>query len=210
MDCGVRLIPAPQNTDQSPRRRGSIQTSMPAVANARAWSALRKARRALQVHRSGAVVSRRVTWIPACAGMIGLWGAKDASRSSHGGFTLAAAHPILAPTMFYTYILASAPNGTLYTGHTDSLATRAFQHREEVRRCFTSRYGVKLLVWYERHDTRDSAKRRESQMKKWNRAWKIRMILELNPGWDDLLDAFLQPPPESLNPGQEPLRPLVK
>ncbi len=91
---------------------------------------------------------------------------------------------------FYTYIMASRPNGTLYTGHTDNLTRRIWEHREGVRPGFTAKYGVKLLVWYELHDTREGAKTRERQIKKWNRAWKIRLIREVNPDWRDLYLEF--------------------
>jgi putative endonuclease len=87
---------------------------------------------------------------------------------------------------FYTYILASQPNGTLYTGHTDSLTKRMWEHREGVRPGFTAKYGVKLLVRYEPHDTREGAFRRERQIKKWNRSWEIRLIRSVNPDWRDL------------------------
>jgi putative endonuclease len=102
--------------------------------------------------------------------------------------------------VFYTYILASRPNGTLYTGHTDSLTVRVGQHRDEMRRGFTARYGVKMLVWYESHGSREAAKRREAQIKKWNRAWKIRLIRERNPDWQDLFEGLFRAPPEALGP----------
>jgi putative endonuclease len=93
---------------------------------------------------------------------------------------------------FYTYILASRPNGTLYTGHTDALAKRIWQHKEKVFPGFTARYGVMMLVWYELHDTREVAFRREQRIKKWNRAWKIRLIREMNPEWRDLYESLNQ------------------
>lgn len=97
--------------------------------------------------------------------------------------------------MFYVYILASRPNGTLYIGHTDSLTVRVGQHRDGLLGTFTRRYGVKTLVWYEPHTSRTAAKQRESRMKKWNRAWKIREIEEMNPRWRDLYpDIFLTGP----------------
>ena len=57
---------------------------------------------------------------------------------------------------------------------------------------FTAKYGVMMLVWYQVHDTREGAFRRERQIKKWNRAWKIRLILEMNPGWLDLYETLNQ------------------
>ncbi|WP_084420873.1 GIY-YIG nuclease family protein [Henriciella litoralis] len=87
---------------------------------------------------------------------------------------------------FYVYILASQKNGTLYTGHTDDISTRIYAHKEGRGSAFTRKYGVKRLVWYEHHQTRDGAKTREYQIKAWKRAWKIRLIEETNPDWDDL------------------------
>ena len=92
---------------------------------------------------------------------------------------------------FYTYILASRRNGTLYIGSTDGLINRVVEHRDKLRPGFTARYGVGLLVWHEMHDTREDAFRRERQMKKWNRAWKIELIERFNPTWRDLLDDLL-------------------
>jgi putative endonuclease len=89
---------------------------------------------------------------------------------------------------FYVYILASRRNGTLYIGMTDDLLRRIWQHREGVVPGFTSKYGVKMLVWYEQHDTRESVLIRERRLKKWNRAWKLRLIEEMNPTWRDLWD----------------------
>ena len=88
--------------------------------------------------------------------------------------------------MFYTYLLASRRYGTLYCGHTDDIAVRVWKHKEKQFRGFTAKYGVHILVWYEVHHTRDAAFHRERQIKKWNRAWKIGMIEENNPWWDDL------------------------
>ena len=87
---------------------------------------------------------------------------------------------------FYVYILASQTNGTLYTGHTDDIAYRTWNHREGRGAAFTRKYRVKRLVWYEAHDSRESAKTREYQIKKWKRAWKIRLIEAANPDWRDL------------------------
>jgi putative endonuclease len=84
------------------------------------------------------------------------------------------------------YIMASRRNGTLYTGVTSNLVQRAWQHREHLIEGFTRRYGVKLLVWYEHHDCMSNAISREKAIKKWNRAWKIRLIEEKNPQWLDL------------------------
>jgi putative endonuclease len=93
---------------------------------------------------------------------------------------------------FYTYIMASQRNGTLYTGMTDGLAARVSQHKQKLRGDgFTARYGVDLLVWYEVHDTREGAFRRERQIKKWNRAWKLELIEKSNPDWRDLYETIV-------------------
>ena len=91
---------------------------------------------------------------------------------------------------FYTYLLASGPYGTLYCGHTDALSRRVWEHREKLRRGFTAKYDVVRLVWYEVQDTREAAKARERKIKKWNRAWKVRLIEELNPQWRDLYESL--------------------
>ncbi|MDP1738439.1 MAG: GIY-YIG nuclease family protein [Caulobacter sp.] len=83
-------------------------------------------------------------------------------------------------------MLASQRNGTLYIGSTDSVVRRAGEHREGLTPGFTSRYGVKMLVWFEAFDTREDAFRRERQMKVWRRARKIELIEKTNPGWRDL------------------------
>ena len=92
---------------------------------------------------------------------------------------------------FYVYIVASRRNGTLYIGMTDDLAKRIWQHRTGVMPGFTKRYGVKMLVWHEQHETRESAFMRERQLKKWNRAWKLKLIEQVNPVWRDLWDDLL-------------------
>jgi putative endonuclease len=84
------------------------------------------------------------------------------------------------------YILASHRNGTLYVGVTANLLARLHQHREGLIDGFTKDYGVTRLVWFEQHATMDSAILREKRLKKWNRAWKLRLIEEVNPDWDDL------------------------
>ncbi len=84
------------------------------------------------------------------------------------------------------YILASDRIGTLYIGVTSDLIARTWQHREHVVDGFTKKYGVTKLVWYELHGDMDSAITREKQIKKWNRAWKIRLIEEQNVVWRDL------------------------
>jgi putative endonuclease len=87
---------------------------------------------------------------------------------------------------FFVYILASRCNGTLYAGMTDDLVKRTWQHRSSIVPGFTNKYSVKMLVWYELHDSRVSALARERQIKKWNRKWKLEIIETMNPAWRDL------------------------
>jgi putative endonuclease len=95
----------------------------------------------------------------------------------------------------FVYILASRRQGTLYIGVTADLVRRISEHRDDLTPGFTTEYGVKRLVWMERHDTIASAIRREKHLKKWNRAWKIRLIEEENPDWFDLAVSVLGFPP---------------
>jgi putative endonuclease len=92
---------------------------------------------------------------------------------------------------FYVYMLASQRNGTLYTGSTDDLARRVYEHQEKALRGFSAKYGVDKLVWFEAHDTRESAFQRERRIKEWKRAWKLELIERSNPGWRDLAQEFL-------------------
>ncbi len=91
------------------------------------------------------------------------------------------------------YIMASARNGTLYLGSTVNLPKRAWEHRNGVVDGFTKKYGCTRLVWYEVLGSWEAARQRELQMKEWKRAWKVRAIEGLNPGWNDLYDR-LGPP----------------
>lgn len=86
----------------------------------------------------------------------------------------------------YVYILASQRNGTLYTGVTSDLVKRIWQHKEGLVEGFTKQHNVKLLVWYEVHGEMYAAITREKQIKEWKREWKIRLIEEQNPYWNDL------------------------
>ena len=98
----------------------------------------------------------------------------------------------------YVYILASRRNGTLYTGVTTDLVRRIWQHREGATPGFTSRYGVKRLVWYEEYGDIVSAITREKQIKRWRRAWKLVLIETRNPQWLDLWDQLRAPPQHPL------------
>lgn len=86
------------------------------------------------------------------------------------------------------YILASKRNGTLYVGVTSSLPKRVWEHKSGAIPGFTTRHSVKSLVWFEIHQTMESAILREKRIKAWKRAWKLRLIQESNPHWEDLYD----------------------
>jgi len=81
------------------------------------------------------------------------------------------------------YILASKRNGILYVGVTSNLFERVNLHKQDLIEGFTKTYGVHMLVYYEMHQTMPDAIRREKQLKKWNRAWKVRLIEQMNPEW---------------------------
>ncbi|SDX63312.1 putative endonuclease [Lysobacter enzymogenes] len=84
------------------------------------------------------------------------------------------------------YLLASAKRGTLYIGVSSNLIQRIWQHREHLNEGFTERYDVTRLVWYELHETMESAIAHEKRLKKWKREWKIDLIEQTNPDWRDL------------------------
>ena len=92
---------------------------------------------------------------------------------------------------FYVYIVASDRNGTLYIGVTSNLIQRIWQHREKQVEGFSKKYNVQKLVWFEQHENAESAIIREKQIKKWNRDWKIRLIEETNPYWNDLYPSII-------------------
>ena len=88
--------------------------------------------------------------------------------------------------MFYVYLLASKPYGTLYVGVTSNLVRRVFEHKSKAVPGFTARYCVDTLVWFEAHDSVEAAIRREKQIKEWKREWKFNLIERANPYWTDL------------------------
>lgn len=94
----------------------------------------------------------------------------------------------------YTYILSNKPRGTIYIGVTSDLIRRVYEHRTEVdRSAFTSRYGIKKLVHFEEYQAVPDAIAREKQLKMWRRAWKIALIEQDNPDWDDLFPSIASP-----------------
>jgi len=90
--------------------------------------------------------------------------------------------------LYFVYILASRRNGTLYVGVTNDVVRRAWEHKNDLIEGFTKKYGVHTLVWYEVHEDIHTAIAREKRLKRWNRAWKIKLIEENNSGWNDLYD----------------------
>jgi putative endonuclease len=88
--------------------------------------------------------------------------------------------------MFYVYLVASKPYGTLYVGVTSDLSRRIWEHKNKLVPGFTKRYGVDRLVWFEMHDAVEPAIRREKQIKEWRREWKFNLIERENRHWIDL------------------------
>ena len=101
------------------------------------------------------------------------------------------------------YMLASGKHGTIYTGVTSNLLARLVQHREGLIKGFTSRYGVKHLVWFDMADTMEAAILREKQIKKWNRDWKANLIETENPHWADLAVGLGLPPVAAPTPRRD-------
>ena len=83
-------------------------------------------------------------------------------------------------------MMSNRRHGTIYSGVTSNLVKRAWEHREGMIDGFTKKYGLKKLVWYEPHELVVEAIRREKQLKKYKRDWKINLIERDNPYWDDL------------------------
>lgn len=92
----------------------------------------------------------------------------------------------------WVYILASAANGILYVGVTSDIIRRIYEHRNGLVPGFTKKYGVKLLVYFERYEDIQTAIQREHNIKHWSRTWKVRLILRGNPEWKDLYDTIIQ------------------
>jgi putative endonuclease len=87
---------------------------------------------------------------------------------------------------YYVYILAGKKNGTLYVGMTKELGKRVVRHKSKRANQFAAKYDVDKLVYYEKHKSLEEAVKREKQLKKWNRRWKMKLIENHNPEWDDL------------------------
>jgi putative endonuclease len=93
---------------------------------------------------------------------------------------------------FWTYIVTNKKYGTLYIGYTDEIYRRTYEHKQKIIAGFTKKYGLNKLVYYEPHETREQAKIREKQIKEWKRDWKINLIENFNPHWQDLLSSLDQ------------------
>ena len=89
------------------------------------------------------------------------------------------------------YILTNQRNGTLYTGVTSDLIHRIYQHKHDFIPGFTSKYKLHTLVYFELNDSMNNAISREKQIKNWRRSWKIKLIEEYNPDWNDLYDSLI-------------------
>ncbi len=104
------------------------------------------------------------------------------------------------------YLLATSFHGTLYTGVTSNLVGRIFQHREQITKGHTARYGIKRLVWFEVHDTMEAAIIREKQIKRWVRPYKYALVEAANPAWRDLAEDYGFEPllRRQVDPGSSP------
>ncbi len=89
------------------------------------------------------------------------------------------------------YILTNKRNGTLYIGVTSDLVKRVWEHKNSMVVGFTKRYKVHQLVWYELHESMESAILREKRLKDWKRSWKLKLIESMNPDWQDLYDSIV-------------------
>jgi putative endonuclease len=96
---------------------------------------------------------------------------------------------------YYVYIMAKGRNSTFYTGVTSDLIKRVWQHKNDLADGFTKKYEIKNLVYYEVHMDVNEAIKREKQLKKWNRPWKMRLVETMNRNWNDLYNTII---------GQEP------
>ena len=89
---------------------------------------------------------------------------------------------------YWVYILCSKHNGTLYTGVTNNLVRRVYEHKQKLMDGFTKKYVLDKLVYMEEFNDINAAIAREKAIKKWNRLWKLRLIEQYNPEWEDLYE----------------------
>ena len=93
--------------------------------------------------------------------------------------------------LYFVYILASRKNGTLYTGVTNNLMKRVYEHKHHLLKGFTDKYGVNQLMYYETMEDINTAIHREKCIKRWKREWKLELIERDNPEWNDLYNGLL-------------------
>ena len=92
--------------------------------------------------------------------------------------------------IFYVYIISNLHHTTLYTGFTNDLVRRVFEHKHKLLKGFTAKYNCGKLLYFEEFNNAEEAKQRERQLKKYNRDWKENLITEMNPEWRDLAENF--------------------
>ncbi|WP_324262565.1 GIY-YIG nuclease family protein [Altererythrobacter sp. H2] len=91
----------------------------------------------------------------------------------------------------WVYLMADRYRGTLYLGVTSDLASRITQHRDGKGSAFCRHHDLTRLVWADRCGTIEEAIAHEKRLKRWRRAWKIELIEQANPDWDDLYDTLI-------------------
>lgn len=91
---------------------------------------------------------------------------------------------------YFVYMMASKKDGVIYTGVTSNLVARNYEHKQSIKADFTNKYFVKRLVYFEAHQDIREAIKKEKQLKRWRRAWKVELIEKDNPDWKDLTDAL--------------------
>lgn len=101
----------------------------------------------------------------------------------------------------YVYIMTNKPFGTLYVGFTVDLMRRIWEHKHGMIEGFTQKYGLDSLVYYEGFDSIEAAALREKQLKEWRRNWKLRLIMDMNPEWNDLYNDFVHSLSLDMGPG---------
>jgi putative endonuclease len=101
---------------------------------------------------------------------------------------------------YYVYILASGKNGMLYVGMAEDIGKRIIRHKGRQANEFTAKYDVLKLVYYEKHQSLEEAVKREKQLKKWRRQWKIILIEKQNPEWQDLFGEVINTGPPAAKP----------
>ena len=87
---------------------------------------------------------------------------------------------------YFVYIMTNKPNGVIYIGVTNDLIRRVYEHNHHLAKGFTDRYNLEKLVWFAQTDDVNSAIAREKQLKNWHRQWKLDLIEQMNPDWQDL------------------------